>query len=429
MNIKSLLLGSAAALVAVTGARAADVIVPVAPDPVDYVRVCDVYGKGFFYIPGTETCLQIGGYVRFKYAVIGNRATLNDNGDDYSAGSAVRVRLNFDAREETELGTLRGFARVQATNAFGNNGVAGNSSFDQPYSMDMGYIQLGGLTMGYLDSLWTQEDGLFTDTDLPVGDIQVNRVSYTYAANGFSAAVSLEDDGSRDFAPDVVGLITYDAGFAKLYVAGSYDENNDFFGLTGPRRSGGFTSNGVPVFIDGNGNFVTGNGFVGGLTPGQSDGDGAFAIKGAITIKPFEDAQLKVEGSYAFDPSRYSTIGLFDTVRSIGNNNIGGSIPVEYQVGAGYQQAFGKLGLAASGVYGRTFDLSSFRANTVGAGVFPTFTRVDFGASDYYKLVGNVGYSITNNFSVLGEVSYTSIDTSVGEVDQTAGFVQFVRSF
>ncbi|MBN9134683.1 MAG: porin, partial [Phyllobacterium sp.] len=65
MNIKAILLGSAAALVAVTGARAADAIVVAQPEPVEYVRVCDAYGKGFFYIPGTETCLKIGGYVRY----------------------------------------------------------------------------------------------------------------------------------------------------------------------------------------------------------------------------------------------------------------------------------------------------------------------------------------------------------------------------
>ena len=297
--------------------------------------------------------------------------------------------------------------------------------------MDMGYIQLGGLTMGYLDSLWTKGDGLFTDTDLPVGDIQVNRVSYSYAANGFSAEASFEDDGTGDFAPDVVGRIGYDAGFADIYVAGSYDENNTFFTLTGPRTAFGFNSAGVPLFSGANGSIVTANGFAGGLTPGQSDGDGAFAVKGAITIKPFEDAQFKVEGSYAFDPSQYSTIGLFDTVRSIGNNTIGGGIPVEYQVGAGYTQNFGKLLVAASGVFGRTFDLSSFRQTNAGAAPFvtPTFTRVDFGDSDYYKVVGNVGYSVTTNFSVLGEVSYTNIDTSVGDVDQTAGFVQFIRSF
>src|SRR5690606_14932716 len=55
MNIKSLLLGSAATLVAATGAKAADAIVVAESEPVNYVRVCDAYGAGFFYIPGTET--------------------------------------------------------------------------------------------------------------------------------------------------------------------------------------------------------------------------------------------------------------------------------------------------------------------------------------------------------------------------------------
>ncbi|WP_201026394.1 porin, partial [Paramesorhizobium deserti] len=65
MNIKSLLLGSAAALVAVSGARAADAVVIAEPEPVEYVRVCDAYGAGYFYIPGTETCLRISGYLRY----------------------------------------------------------------------------------------------------------------------------------------------------------------------------------------------------------------------------------------------------------------------------------------------------------------------------------------------------------------------------
>ncbi|KAB2715299.1 porin, partial [Brucella intermedia] len=65
MNIKSLLLGSAAALVAASGAQAADAIVAPEPEAVEYVRVCDAYGAGYFYIPGTETCLRIHGYVRY----------------------------------------------------------------------------------------------------------------------------------------------------------------------------------------------------------------------------------------------------------------------------------------------------------------------------------------------------------------------------
>src|SRR5690606_41667143 len=64
MNIKSLLFGSAAALVAVSGARAADAVVVAEPEPAEYVRICDVYGAGYFYIPGTETCRRIGGSVR-----------------------------------------------------------------------------------------------------------------------------------------------------------------------------------------------------------------------------------------------------------------------------------------------------------------------------------------------------------------------------
>src|SRR5690606_15098875 len=73
MKIKSLLYGSAAALVAATGAKAADAIVIAEPEPVEYVRVCDAYGAGFFYIPGTETCMRIGGEIRFQAGATNDR--------------------------------------------------------------------------------------------------------------------------------------------------------------------------------------------------------------------------------------------------------------------------------------------------------------------------------------------------------------------
>ena len=50
--VKSLLLGSAAGLVAVAGAQAADL--PVKAKPVQYVKICSLYGVGFYYIPGTD---------------------------------------------------------------------------------------------------------------------------------------------------------------------------------------------------------------------------------------------------------------------------------------------------------------------------------------------------------------------------------------
>src|ERR687887_914491 len=61
-TIRNLVLGSAAGLLAVGGAQAADL--PVKAKAVEYVRVCSLYGAGFFYIPGTDTCIKLGGYMR-----------------------------------------------------------------------------------------------------------------------------------------------------------------------------------------------------------------------------------------------------------------------------------------------------------------------------------------------------------------------------
>ncbi|WP_200931498.1 porin, partial [Rhizobium rhizogenes] len=44
MNLKSLLISSAASLAAVSGAHAADAIVAAEPEPLEYVRICDAYG-------------------------------------------------------------------------------------------------------------------------------------------------------------------------------------------------------------------------------------------------------------------------------------------------------------------------------------------------------------------------------------------------
>ena len=67
--ITSLLLGSAAAFSAVSGASAADLPSRSKGPAVEYVRICDTYGAGYFYIPGTDTCLKISGYARADYGV------------------------------------------------------------------------------------------------------------------------------------------------------------------------------------------------------------------------------------------------------------------------------------------------------------------------------------------------------------------------
>jgi len=412
MNIKSLLLGSAAALVAVSGARAADAVVMAEPEPVDYVRVCDVYGKGFYYIPGTETCLSISGYARFQVNVAGDPA-INLEGDDYQVRTRVRARLNFDAREETELGTLRAFVRLQATNTSGDgNGV----------EIDQAYLQLGGLLMGYRDTLWSSgigglEDGLLTDTDLIVGDFNTNQVNYTFALGGFSATIGLEDDSTGDVVPDVHAKLVYSGAWGGAYLSAVYDETfnqEDVDGLFGDNT---FTLAGrFPTL----------------LQDGNAD---AFALKGGVSLKDLlvAESELKIEGHYAFDPTVYATADGITTAATFAANNPNitdptpGSLPVvlEWAAGAGYAQGFGKLGVAVAGQYGETFD-----TNFLVASPFGGFVPLDLSA-DYYAFVGNIGYAITPNFKSLAEVSYRNVDFGdrIGETDQVAGFLRFQREF
>lgn len=420
MNIKSLLLGSAAALVAVSGARAADAIVMVEPEPVEYVRVCDVYGTGFYYIPGTETCIKTSGYVRFQYNVAGSPAS-NLEGDDYDAGSAVRARLNFDVREETELGTLRGYVRLQATNNKGQSGTDG-------VRMEHAYLQLGGFLAGYRDTLWSSdiggiEDGLLTDTDLVVGDFRTNQLSYTFATGGFSATIGLEDDATGDIAPDVHAKLTYTGAWGGVFLSGVWDET--------------VNADDINVYADFDDEATIAYGFPGLPFLFEDGSNDAFALKGGVLLEDLlvADSQLKIEGHYAFDPTIYASIDGVGNAYSVIASSDGtivnptpGAIPLflEWAAGAGYTQGFGKLTVGIAGQYGETFD-TTFLTGVTPAGL-PIFTEA---SADYYSIVGNVGYDLTKNMNILAEVQYTDVDfgSTVGSVDQTKGFLRFQRNF
>ena len=114
--VKSLILGSAAGLVAMSGAQAADL--PVKAKAVEYVRICSLYGAGFYYIPGTDTCIKLGGYLRVDMYVNANSARhrqhVNGAGgcdDRFTNAFTWRSRedLNIDTRTATEYGVVRTF--------------------------------------------------------------------------------------------------------------------------------------------------------------------------------------------------------------------------------------------------------------------------------------------------------------------------------
>ena len=192
MNFKSLMLGAAAAAAA-TGAQAADL--PVAPEPVDYVRVCDAHGTGFFYIPGTETCLRIGGRVRVEARAFDS---LRDGGSawdarsDISTGFRARGYMRFDSRTNTEYGLLRTYVETFITNdTGGTDGLA----------LDKAFIQFGGFTAGRAGSFYDFYTGANWGSVLNMGfadNGSINLFAYTAAfGNGFSATLSVEDGMDR----------------------------------------------------------------------------------------------------------------------------------------------------------------------------------------------------------------------------------------
>src|SRR5213079_1213882 len=109
--VKSLLLGGAAGLVAVAGAQAADL--PVKAKPVEYVKVCNLYGAGFFYIPGTDTCLKIGSYIRSDHSYgagnsgayfLANTSARFTRTDTSLYNYRARIYLTTDWRTQTDYG-------------------------------------------------------------------------------------------------------------------------------------------------------------------------------------------------------------------------------------------------------------------------------------------------------------------------------------
>ena len=241
MNIKSLLLGSAAALLAVSGARAADAVVVAEPEPAEYVKICDVYGAGYFYIPGTETCLRIGGYLRYDIGLGDREGTTNVR--DVQTGKLQdtywkRGRFAFKTwtGQETELGTLKTYTetRFDFSNSSGDQKGALNSAISNGVSVNFAWIQLGGLRVGKDESAFNTFIGyagnVIDDTLVGYGRFDTNLISYTFdAGNGFSAIVSLEQGDKAytidSYVPHIVGGVKYTAGWGDIIGVVAYDSN------------------------------------------------------------------------------------------------------------------------------------------------------------------------------------------------------------
>lgn len=250
---KGLFLGSAAMFASV-GAQAADL--PVKAKAVEYVKVCSLYGAGFYYIPGTDTCIKLGGYIRAEVALGtngvygaptgGSGAAHNRLSNYYTSRS--RADFSVDTRTATEYGMLRTFADTVFTWTTGGYGGAGTglsggataynasnpagSGSGQLSGGNLGvyyaFIQFAGFTMGRTQSQfstpWTNYPANNYD-GLPGGggwEI-VNQFAYTADfGQGITFSVAAEDQVVRD----TTNIWNVSAATATGLATGTYGAQN-----------------------------------------------------------------------------------------------------------------------------------------------------------------------------------------------------------
>ncbi|MEO7402873.1 MAG: porin, partial [Burkholderiales bacterium] len=185
--------------------------------PVEYVKICSLYGAGFYYIPGTDTYIRIGGHIRSEVSFNSRGTGLQSwaVGGDGNNGQTRdrdfffvrnRIFVNTDTRTQTSFGTLRTFSVTR----FETNTGTGLASGAGITAIDAGIIQWGGFTIGraptsYFDNPWAYafkwgpSVGWSGNPDTAGGRFVA---AYTHQfGNGISGTISVEDNKINNKRP------------------------------------------------------------------------------------------------------------------------------------------------------------------------------------------------------------------------------------
>jgi hypothetical protein len=339
-----------AGLMTVVQASAADL--PVKARAVEYVKVCSLYGAGFWFIPGTDTCIKIGGYVRadvtFNGGIHGQPAWNGDLGQQnrYADSFATRSRmaLTIDTRTATEYGVVRTFG--QANIQFGTLGgstynpasisltspIGGTQLLDTPgggyVAVEYLFIQFAGFTFGKSASAYASPwqgfpgnissyllGGQNTDTGL-------NNIQYTAQfGNGVSGSIGLDDPTvwertavynlslplnstentgnayAGTHAPDVVGNLRVDQAWGLFQISGAAHEVSGSYNILNtagaPAGATGLASAAPTALSE---------------ISGHPDTRWGGAVMGALQIKNIPTGSgddIKFDASYAKGATKY----------------------------------------------------------------------------------------------------------------------------
>jgi hypothetical protein len=325
---KSLLLGSAATLVVVAGAQAADLPTKKGAPAAEYVKVCKVGDIAGFIIPGSDTCLKISGYVNAQVAM-GNVSNEYYSAPSYneiykaskyvdSIGFSTRGQVNFDAVTNTANGPLLAHIEIQSNSGVGFDPL-GNGAV-----LNAGYVSWAGITAGKHGSFYDYLAGGDTWKDFFSPDhsgTPINLLAYTATfGGGFSATLSLEQNESVFFAtyayypeasgaalgvraPDIIGSLDVTQSWGGAHLAGvahniRVEQSGDAFTDTdtwGYGVIGGVTFN-LPMLSAGSkialqGAYAHGAiAYSGATSPAWGESDQGFNTNGNGVLFPMADA-------------------------------------------------------------------------------------------------------------------------------------------
>lgn len=198
-RLKALLLGSAS-VIAVAGAQAADL--PVKAKAVEYVKICSLYGAGFYYVPGSDICIKFSGYARADYGWDVNGARTPQysgaaGAQDRTVNAfSTRHRANFqvDTRTQTSYGTLRTLTSMHFENQ--DQGTV-------TINVARAFIQWAGFTFGRTKSFTDPVPGFGDDgfgslhnwqNQSDTASAGTNQIAYTWEfADGHTLSVGADE--------------------------------------------------------------------------------------------------------------------------------------------------------------------------------------------------------------------------------------------
>ena len=240
--IKSILMGSAAGIVAVASAQAADLPTRKAA-PVEYVKVCNVGGITGWTLPGSDTCVKFSGYItaqfeggnlntQYNFGSINNaigatvygsalapvlpgttptgfaqntqrvliaasEAQKNTTFYRPETGWTTRVNFGFDMASNTAYGPLIGHFDINSENGNGFDNT-GNLTY-----LNTGYLTWAGITAGKAQSFYSFTGGgdnwaNFASPDQK-GFNEPDLLAYTASfGGGFTATIAAQSPGTNN---------------------------------------------------------------------------------------------------------------------------------------------------------------------------------------------------------------------------------------